>query len=47
MLKICKNCHWKVKSIGLRKNWCLNSKTLHDVKLKDTCKNFVSKNLKK
>ncbi len=43
MKRICKNCYWKVNHIGLRSNWCLTSKDLHNIKLNDTCKKFLSK----
>ena len=44
--KICKNCFWVNKKIGIRGNYCLASSDLHDVKLKDTCKHFLSEKIK-
>ena len=46
MDKICRNCYWRVEAIGLKSNWCLESKDLHNIKLNNDCKKFLSKNMK-
>lgn len=34
--RICKNCSFRCKKIGIRGNFCVK-KNLQDIKLKDTC----------